>query len=231
MAKRPIFIAESDGPNLVRIQSVDFTWYAGMAMSRRQLSMRSLHEAAQVLHSDAKILEVSRMSDEPLGRQLSAFNLTIQDPDQHRDVPLECVFQSSKVFERGGPFRDLIEASPADAKRDERLQVSGHLTGFRFREEDWPKEPLTAFYDWIYINALHQRPSLAEAVSRYDIFTDIAFNPEKSINCQAGAVALFVALVRRGQLESALSSREAFLNVEKVATVRDDANGTQQSLF
>ncbi len=231
MARRPIFIAEADGPSLVRIQSVDFTWYAGMAMSRRQLSMRSLHEAAQVLHPDAKILEVSRMSDESLGRQLSAFNLTIEYPSKHHDVPLECAFQASKVFERGGPFLDLIEASPADAKRDGRLQVSGDLTGFRFLDEDWPKEPLTAFYDWLYINALHKQPDLAEAVSRYDIFTDIAFNPEKSINCQAGAVALFVALARRRKLDSALSSREAFLNVESTATTREDANGTQRSLF
>ena len=231
MAKRPIFIAEVNGSNLVRVQSVDFTWYAGMAMSRRQLSMRSLHEAAQALHPDAKILEVSRMSDEPLGKQLSAFNLTIKHPEQHRYVPLECAFQASKVFERGGPFLDLIDARPADAKRDERLQSSGRLTGFRFFDEEWPKEPLTAFYDWIYINAMRQKTDLAEAVSRYDIFTDIAFNPEKSINCQAGAVALFVALVRRGKLESALSSREAFLNVERTATARDDANGTQRSLF
>jgi len=231
MAKRPIFIAEANGPHLVRVQSVDFTWYAGMAMSRRQLSMRSLHAAAQTLHPDAKILEVSRMSDEYLGQQLSAFNLTIEHPDQYRDVPLECAFQAAKVFERGGPFLDLIEAKPADAKRDERLRGSGHLTGFRFLDEEWPKEPPTAFYDWIYINAMQQKPGLAEAVSRYDIFTDIAFNPEKSINCQAGAVALFVALVRRGELDSALSSREAFLNVERTSTARDDANRTQGSLF
>lgn len=231
MATRPIFIAEANGPHLVRIQSVEFRWYAGMSMSRRQLSMRSLHEAAQTLHPEARILEVSRMSGESLGQKLSAFNLTIEHPDEHRDVPLECAFQAAKVFEHGGPFLDLISARPADAKRDQRLQESGRLTGFRFLNEDWPKEPATAFYDWIYINALREKSDLAGAASRYDIFTDIAFNPDKSINCQAGAIALFVALFRRGELESALSSREAFLNVEKAATARDDANGTQRSLF
>ena len=231
MASRPIFIAEASGPSLVRAQSVDFTWYAGMAMSRRQMSMRSLHEAAEIIHPDAEILEVSRMSDEPLGVKLSAFNLTLKYPDQNHDVPLECIFQASKVFERGGPFLDLLKVSPVEAKRDERLKQSGHLTHFRFLDEDWPNEPLTAFYDWIYIKALHQKPELAGAISRYDIFTDIAFNPSKSINCQAGAAALYVSLGRRGELQSALSSREAFLNVKKNATAYDDGNTAQRMLF
>ncbi|MEZ5985644.1 MAG: hypothetical protein R3B94_06810 [Hyphomonas sp.] len=231
MAKRPIFIAEAIEHNLVRVQSVEFTWYAGMAMSRRQLCMRSLHEAAQILHPDARILEASRMSDHPLGRQLSAFNLTLRLPDKNIEVPLECAFQASKVFERGGPFIDLMEVTPADAKRDERLRESGRLTGFRFLDVEWPNEPVTAFYDWIYINALHQKPELAKAASQYDIFTDIAFNPDKSINCQAGALALYVALVRTGELESSISSREAFLSVERKATIRDDGSGGQSSLF
>lgn len=231
MAKRPIFIVESSSPNLVRVQSVEFTWHAGMAMSRRKMSMRSLHQEAQALHPDARILEVSRMSDDPLGERLSAFNLTLTHPRLPRSVPVECVFQSSKVFERGGPFLDLLEVSPIDAKRDVRLQESGRLTGFQHNGEDWPSEPPTAFYDWIYINALSEKKELADAVSRYDIFTDIAFNPDKSINCQAGAVALFVALVRRGELDVALSSRKAFLDIESKATVRNDGGGIQGSLF
>lgn len=231
MAKRPIFIADSNGPNLVRVQSIEFTWYAGMAMSRRQMSMRSLHQAAQALHPESRILEVSRMSDDPLGERLSAFNLTLNHPETGRDVPLECAFQSSKVFERAGPFQDLLGASPADAKRDFRLQNSGALTAFQYNGEYWPKEPLTAFYDWIYIHALREKPELAEAVLQYDIFTDIAFNPSKSINCQAGAVALFVALFRAGKLDAALSSRDEFLNFEQGATTHEDADGGQQSLF
>ncbi len=231
MATRPIFIAKVAGPTLVRVKSIDFTWHAGMAKSRRQMSMKSLHEAAQALHPKAQILEVSRMSDDALGEQLSAFNLTFEPQGHGREISVECTFQASKVFERGGPFLDLLEVSPADAKRDPRLQDSGRLTGFRFLGEDWPNEPLTAFYDWIYVNALHRQPELADAVARYDIFTDIAFNPKKSINCQASAVALYVALVRRGELQAALSSKEAFLRVEAGASVKDDGQEIQGSLF
>ncbi|WP_420828768.1 DarT1-associated NADAR antitoxin family protein [Leisingera aquaemixtae] len=146
-------------------------------------------------------------------------------------MPVECGFQASNAFENGGPFLDLLNASPADAKRDPRLQESGRLTGFRFFKEEWPNKPPKAFYDWIYLNALHRQRELAEAVIHYDIFTDIAFNPEKSINCRAGAVALYVALSRRGELLKALSSREAFLDVEANATIKDDGQGVQGSLF
>lgn len=229
MAKRPIFIAETFGKEFVRVRSVDFAWHAGMAMSRKKMSMRSLHEAAKARFPQKQLLEVSRMSDTSLGQALSAFNLTFEIFG--RKIPVECGFQASKVFENGGPFLDLLDVSPADAKRDTRLQVSGRLTGFRFFKEEWPNEPPTAFYDWIYLNALHKQQELAKAVTKYDIFTDIAFNPEKSINCQAGAVALYVALFRRGELHKALSSREAFLCIEANATIKDDGQGVQGSLF
>ena len=229
MATRPIFIVEAFKPALVSVETVEFTWHSGMAMSRRKKSMRSLHQAAEALHPDAQFLEVSRMSDNQLGVALSAFNLTFQT--NTRSVTVESAFQASKVFERGGPFVDLLDSNPAEAKRDARLQTSGRLTGFSFFGKSWPKEPPTAFYDWIYINALHRKPELAQAVLSYDVFTDIAFNPEKSINCQASAVALYVALFRRGELESALSSREQFICIEASAKARIDTRDNQRRLL
>ena len=231
MATRPIFIAESHGPVLVTKQSVDFEWHAGMSMARKKLSMQSLHKQAQELHPNARILEVSRMSDSELGEQLSAFNLMFDCQDRGGEIPVECVFQSSKVFEKGGPYEDLLTARPMDAKRDTRLQNSGLVTGFRLFEKDWPTQPETAFYDWIYITALHRNAQLRSDVLNYDIFTDIAFNPKKSINCQAKAVALYVSLVRRGELDAALSSKEAFIRVEMVSDSADKTQSVQGSLF
>lgn len=231
MAKRPIFIVEPSGFNFVRMEEVDFTWYAGMAMSRRQMSMRSLTEAAKVSYPESRFLEVSRMSDEDLGKSLSAFNLKLPYPHRSTGVTLECAFQASKVFERGGPYLDLLDVEPAEAKRDQRLKTSGRLKGFRFLNCDWPQDPPTAFYDWIYINALHRQRHLASEVIKYDIFTDIAFNPAKSINCQASAVALYVALIRRAELHKALSSSENFLSIEKRALLKDDGRNGQASLF
>lgn len=231
MAKRPVFIAKPDEKSLVKVRSVDFEWHAGMAMSRRKLSMLSLHQAIREQLPDAKILEVSRMSDVILGEKLSAFNLTLPHPSEGGEVPLECAFQASKVFERGGPYTDLLCALPADAKRDSRLQSSGQISCFRFGDVDWPKHPPTAFYDWMYINAIKLQPNLADKVMDFDVFTDIAFNPAKSINCQAHAVALFVALRKTRRLDDALASKADFLKLEEAATLQDDSWSEQGSLL
>ena len=89
-----------------------------------------------------------------------------------------------------------------EAKKDERLRLpSGRLTGFRFFGTDWGLEPQTALYDWLYINALKKRASVIEQLLSYSAFTDIEFNPEHSINCQAYSVALFISLHQRCLLE------------------------------
>jgi len=49
----------------------------------------------------------------------------------------------------------------------------------------------------------------------YSGFTDIEFNPKKSINCQAYSVALYVSLEKSGLLKDALTTPEDFLEVVK----------------
>jgi hypothetical protein len=212
MASRPVFLVNDEGAELVTTSEVTFTWHAGMSLAMRRKSACSLQEAAQVRFPKRQFLEVSRMSDDPLGMKLSAFNLLYPDEDRSARRPVECVFQSSKIFEQRGPFRDLLNAHPADAKRDERLRSSGQLIAFEFDGQRWPSKPLTAFYDWIYITALVSDAECSAAVLSYTGFTDIAFNPAKSFSCQAYAVALYVALHRRDLLSRALSSPDAFLD-------------------
>lgn len=233
MAQRPIYLPSTDGPFLVQTRRVDFQWHAGLAASQKQKSVAALHASACELQGIERVLEVSSKSLEPLGVALSAFNLSFTTRKQVRTLSVECAFQGSKVFEQGGPFLDLLEVSSREAKRDPRLQQSGRLLGFSFFGEAWPLEPQTAFYDWLYLNALHKQPALAEQLSDYSAFTDIEFNPERSINCQAYSVALYVALLRRQQLAYALSSREAFLELlagSKVSNARENA-AVQPGLF
>jgi hypothetical protein len=94
--------------------------------------------------------------------------------------------------------------------------------------------PRTAFYDWLYINALHKRPDLAEQVLTYRAFSDIAFNPERSINCQAYAAALYVSLSDRGLLtEAMLKDQETYLsviNTGSVSNAHEDTESPQQRI-
>jgi len=156
-----------------------------------------------------KVLEVSSKSREKLGVALSAFNLSFTTVKYNRTLSVECAYQGSKVFENGGPYIDIFGMTSRKARKDERL--SGRLTGFRFFDTDWGLDPQTAFYDWLYINALKKQPSVTEQLLSYSAFTDIEFNPKRSINCQAYSVALFISLYQRNLLKEATSSKDAFL--------------------
>jgi type I restriction enzyme M protein len=143
---------------------------------------------------------------------LSAFNLRLQlEGGEHATV--ESAFQASKKFAQAGPFPELLEASSRDAKRDSRLRDSGPLVGFELQGERWPLTPRTAFYDWLYLKALEQHQDLAAQLLQHDLFTDIEFNPERSLNCQARSCALYVSLHQAGLLEDALSDRVRYLDI------------------
>jgi hypothetical protein len=210
MAKRPIFVPLVDGKRYVLERYVDFTWHSGFAKSQKQKSIRALHEMALRDYGVQNPLEVSSKSEDALGVALSSFNLKFTT-QKGLTLTVEAAFQGSKVFEFGGPFRDIFGKSPVEAKRDERLKSSGSLVRFSFFGDDWALEPKTAFYDWLYINALLKNPDLLARVTDIDGFTDIEFNPEKSINCQARSVALFCALFHNDILEEVMEDRERFL--------------------
>lgn len=219
MAERPLFIPSTEGPALVRTKYVEFQWFPGMAASQKQKSVDSLHAAALKLSGISKVLEVSSKSRGELGVALSAFNLTFTTIKHNRTFSVECAYQGSKVFERGGPFVDIFGMTSREAKKDDRLRASGQLTGFRFFGTDWGLEPQTAFYDWLYINALKKQPNVTEQLLEYSAFTDIEFNPARSINCQAYSVALYISLHKRCLLEEATSSKEAFLRTVGAAAI------------
>lgn len=217
MAIRPMFIS-GNGKNLVEEEKIQFTWYSGFAKVQKQKSIMAFHqEAIKKYQGKIRILEVSSKSTELLGTQLSAFNLMIESNRADRRFSVECAFQSSKVFEQGGPYKELLYVDSRTAKKDERLKNSGKLVAFEYSGKRWQLEPKTMFYDWLYINALglECNNELEKQVVQYDAFTDIEFNPEKSINCQARAVALYVSLHRRGLLKKVLDDPEFYVQLIK----------------
>lgn len=211
MAKRPVFVPSIGNHGLVRVVMVNFVWSPGLSLSQKQKSIASLHHEAEQ-RDLGPILEISTKSLSTLGRALSAFNLPITT---HGAITasVESVFQASKVFEHGGPFIDLLTESSRSAKSDIRLKSSGCLQEFRWQDDHWSLQPVTAFYDWLYLHALLQAPALSAPLLEYAGFTDIEFNPARSLNCQASAAALFVTLSKRGLLEKALATKESYLRI------------------
>ena len=213
MANRPVYIPRlSSGTPGVLVKDVEFNWHPGMSKTQKQKSIAALHEAA-IAQNINPILEISSKSESELGVKLSAFNLMITTKKQKKSFSVESAFQSSKVFENAGPYIDLLEGTSRQAKKDIRLKESGNLVKFQFFSKEFPLRPRTLFYDWLYINALQQNKNLSDQVIVYRGFTDIEFNPKKSINCQAYSAALYVSLIKNGVIREALESPESFIDV------------------
>lgn len=200
MAERPVFRTWNNSPYMARV-FVNFEWFAGLSKSQKQKSIRSLHESYHAIFPEQKILEISGKSESELGRALSAFSLTKYVPSLGASIPVENIYQSSKVFTEGGPYTDLLMVKSLDAKRDSRLKSSGSLTGFSYEGMKFPVKPRSLFYEYIYMNALLEHEDLAAQLMEYDAFTDIEFNHKRSESTQALAAARFVSLARAGLLD------------------------------
>ncbi|MDP1539156.1 MAG: hypothetical protein Q8L72_00680 [Moraxellaceae bacterium] len=231
MATRPLFIPKMSGEPGAEERLLDFKWHPGMAKSQKQKSISEFHSVAHSL-GFGRVLEISSKSEDELGIKLSAFNLRIETKKKKNILTVETAFQGSKVFLRGGPYKDLFGLDSLSAKKDIRLKESGQLIGFEFFGKIFPLEPRTYFYDWIYINALANNDELSKEVILFDAFTDIEFNPKKSINCQAHSVAVYLSLVKTGIISEALSSPEDFLETLKTHYTKQKRNiGVQDSLI
>lgn len=220
---RPIFIPSRENIRVIE-QNIEFDWHMGMSAEVRKRSIHSLHQEAKKQGFN-KILEASSKSEQQIGIQLSAFflkNIT--------NYPVENLFQSSKVFENGGPYRDLLTVTPREAKQDSRLKESGKMIKFSFNNEDFPLEPKSLFYDWLYLNVLFsdRNSALREELfdSHFDAFSDIEFNPNKSFSCQARTLALCVSLYENESVKDFIQdpigfSQEFELYRQKI---KDDEN-------
>jgi len=70
---------------------------------------------------------------------------------------------------------------------------------------------------------------MIEQLLEYSAFTDIEFNPERSINSQAYSVALYISLCSRGLHEEVTSSKEAFLQTVERAAINNNQDKTMRA--
>lgn len=199
---RPVFMPRVTSDNLVKTDMVRFERHVGFASRQKKKSINDLHQVIRKKYGFNHVLELSSKSGNKLSFLLSPLSLQLTDAHDGKQYSVENAFQASKVFEHGGPYVDLLSAPPRQAKKDERLTTSGALIGYNYFGMEWSVEPLTVFYDWLYVNALKQNANLHEEVMQYQAFTDITFNPKKSIHCAAYALAMFVALNKRALLDN-----------------------------
>lgn len=189
---------------------LDFDWHSGFSSEQKKKNVIALHHVAKK-KGFSPLLEVSTKSEKLLGQKLSAFNLKIET--DVGKISIESAYQGSKVFEQGGPYTDIYRKNSVNAKKDTRLRESGELIGFDYFGKEWLLVPQTAFYDWLYLSALKSHQEYLKRLYEFKGFTDIEFNPQKSINCQARTCALLVSLLKLNALDSSLKSQRDFIDM------------------
>ena len=220
MAKKKYFKIDLIN-NKVEEKEIEYIFSPGFAKIQKEKNIKSIKENIEKKEGfENKILEVSTQSDIDLGVKLSAFNLSIKTK-KDRIISVEMLFQSSKKFEKGGPFLDILDKDSKFAKKDTRLKENGELICFMYKGEKWELEPKTLFYDWLYINILDinikEKKLKLKEIKKYQIFTDVEFNHKKSINCQARSLALYIVLHNMKQLKKSLEDKVIFKkNLKKI---------------
>lgn len=210
MTTRIIFTSIPEKP-YYKTRTITFSPVArGLARTQVQKNIRYVHELFMRNFHGEEPLEISTASLQPEGVQLSAFNLKWNRTDG-KSYYVENIFQSAKKFEHGGPYMDLLDQKPGSAKKDDRLRSGGRLQAFVFDGREYPLIPRNAFYDWIYMNALETNGEQADQLMKYNHFSDYYFNPEKSLNCQAQAAAIYAGLKRSSKLDVAMSDFDTFI--------------------
>ena len=134
--------------------------------------------------------------------------------------PVYNIFESSKVFEFGGPYKGLIDADPNDLKDDLRLKESGRLLGFHFEDIPYSLSPRSLFFDYIYISALNENKALHEELCTFDMITDVTYQMGKMFASSARACAYFISLKKTNLIDVALESPESFKEIYKYSFQR-----------
>lgn len=214
MAKRLYFIAKPSYQGLIVEKTIEFEYFRGESQKQKEKSIESMHHAIRAFETGGRILDVSKNSDEPLGRKVSASNLFYMT--ESGTYPVLNIFQSAKVFDGGGPYRDLLSVEPSLASSDKRLSDSGRLLGFHFEGEAYSLTPRHYFFDWIYVNALNQNKDLHDKILSYDMITDLDYSMNSMFASSARACAYFISLYHADLLEDALTSNESFLKIYRM---------------
>jgi type I restriction enzyme M protein len=185
----------------------DFDWTEALVLSQHRKNINALHKAIFDKYGQ-RTLEVSSKGEVELGCNLSAFRLKLDG------LNIENIYQSSKVYTNGGPYTDLLHVTPKESKEDSRHSTSGELIGWEYNGRKWDKNPITVFYDYIYLCGVLQSYGKDLDLSGYDWFTDIFFIPNESMNCQARALTIYKLLQQKDMFDI-LDDMDAWLQMQR----------------
>ncbi|PTJ49586.1 hypothetical protein BU019_12665, partial [Staphylococcus simulans] len=174
MANRYVYYVDPKDYKYKKI-NISFKWFPGFSKVQKQKSIEDLHRQFLKEKITNKLLEVSSKSLKEVGIKASAFNLQISTV-KGNSFTVEQVFQSSKVYKHAGSQNYLLKKGFNSKEMKQKLRAidnDDYMIKYSSFGQDFPLEPRTLFYTWIYINALNKNPNIAKEIMEYEAFTDI----------------------------------------------------------
>lgn len=173
--------------------TISFKWEPGISVAQKRRSCVHLHSALNVYLDLYPALDISSASTENLGVQLSAFNL------MWNGKSIECWYQGSKVYSNAGHMKHLYDTDSLTAKMSMKQENNGSLIGFKLVDTDYPMNPKTVFYDYLYLQGLMQYED-KDKILDYNVFTDVQAVLDIDA-CQARSVCIYKLLYMQGNLD------------------------------
>jgi hypothetical protein len=118
---------------------------------------------------------------------------------------------SSKSEEKVGQHLSAFHLKVREADLGE-IRLEAAFQGSKVFERGGPYNDLYALQgrEAKRDRAIYPHRTWLERVHKYAGFTDIEFNPTKSVNCQARSFALFVSLLKNDLIDRAITSPQMF---------------------
>ncbi len=211
MARLPYFLLPPGAASRPEKEFCDIGFAPAFTAGQKQRNARLIEREILLKHPGAEVLEISENAVSSVGHSLSLEKL-IWHASDGRKCFAKSVFLGSHRFQNGGPYRDLVWRTAFEAGNDERLRLSGELTGFEFGQEKefWPAAERSEFASFIYIRALASTPDLVRHLTRFSAFSDTEYRKHPDYS-PAELTAVFLTLARNGKIAEAVTDRAHFL--------------------
>lgn len=227
----------------MKMMPVNFRWQSGWNRQAKQMSAHNLHQGFLNKHPQAKLLEISSVGKNKIGVQTSAMHLNVytSNPAKHGlrtstvnsngkpygKFKVENVFQAGKVFQGQTPEQHqqstqrILNMNPVQAKHTTKAMNSrSQLKGFKMFGHQFPLQPKTDYYDYVYMHGLAQHPKLGKQIASHNAFSDFFAVPGKTINTQSKSCTLFTSLVKKhgwNGMKKVLNNKKLFTQAEQKA--------------
>ena len=114
---RPVFMPRVNSDNLVKTDMVRFERHVGFASRQKKKSINDMHQVIRKKYGFSHVLELSSKSGNKLSFPLSPLSLKLTNEHDGQAYSVENAFQSSMIFEDGGPYTDLLTVRQDKPKR------------------------------------------------------------------------------------------------------------------